>query len=326
MPFSQNSWVWLNGKILRHAEGTTPVSAHGLHYGTGVFEGIRCYDTADGPALFRMKEHLERFYASAKVYGIEIPYGLEELTQATCEVIEKNGFTSCYVRPVCYLGSESLGISARCPSEVAILAVPDLSQSTKHLKKMGLRATVSSWMKFDRRMMPTTAKACGQYLNSVIAAREAASKGFDEAVLLNMEGNIAEATVANIFVVKNGELLTNDETSSILLGITRDSVIQLARSLDYNVRIGSIKPEDVRCADEVFFTGTAREVIPLRELDGAIIGSGACGTMTEKIQNAFEAVTRGENANYRHWLHFLAQREVHASAESESTEPCLKTL
>jgi len=162
--FHEDSWVWLNGKFLRHGESVTPVSAHGLHYGTGVFEGVRCYDTTNGPALFRMKEHMDRFFASAKVYGIEIPYTLEELTEATCEVIRRNEFKSCYVRPLCYLGTNSLGISSKCPSEVAVLAVPDLSNSTKALKSCGIRAMTSSWIKFDRRMMPTTAKASGQYL------------------------------------------------------------------------------------------------------------------------------------------------------------------
>jgi len=278
-----------------------------LHYGTGVFEGVRCYDTTNGPALFRMKEHMDRFFASAKVYGIEIPYTFEELIEATCEVIRRNEFKSCYVRPLCYLGTNSLGIFSKCPSEVAVLTVPDLSNSTKALKSSGIRAMTSSWIKFDRRMMPTTAKASGQYLNSVLAAREAASKGFDEAVLLNVDGDVAEATVANIFVVRDGKLFTNDESSSILPGITRDSVIKLARSFGFDINIGILRQENLRTADELFLTGTAREVVPVRELDGHAIGSGKLGPITEKIQAAFAAVTHGDDSRFRHWLHYLEQ-------------------
>ncbi|HMI51254.1 MAG TPA: branched-chain amino acid transaminase [Candidatus Saccharimonadales bacterium] len=307
--FRADSWVWLNGKLRLHGESLTAVSAHGLHYGTGVFEGVRCYDTTDGPALFRMREHLDRFFASAAVYGIPVPYTADELLEATCEVIVKNGFLSCYVRPLCYLGTNSLGISSACPSEVAVLAVPDLSNSTKSLKASGIRAMTSSWIKFDRRMMPTTAKACGQYLNSVLASREAAARGFDEAILLNVDGNVAEATVANIFIVENGILRTNDESSSILPGITRDSVMQLARSLGYEVQIGLLRPEDLRRAEELFLTGTAREVVPVRELDGKAIGAGTRGPLTEKIQGAFDSVTHGHDPRFRHWLHRLKPQE-----------------
>jgi len=303
--FRPESWVWLNGQFLRHNESVTPVSAHGLHYGTGVFEGVRCYDTSKGPALFRMNEHMDRFFASAAVYGFAIPFTTDALVKATCELILKNGFENCYVRPLCYLGTNSLGISSACPSEITILTVPDLSSSTKSLKASGIRALTSSWIKFDRRMMPTTAKACGQYLNSVLASRDAAAKGFDEAILLNMDGNVAEATVANIFVVRNGILRTNDESSSILPGITRDSVIQLARSLGYEVQIGILRPEDLLSAEELFLTGTAREVVPVRELDGTVIGSGTRGPVTEKIQAAFDCVTRGKDSRFAQWLHYL---------------------
>lgn len=305
--FREDSWVWLNGTLRRHRDSTTAVSAHGLHYGTGVFEGVRCYDTVQGPALFRMQEHMERFFASALVYGIAIPYSLETLIAATCEVIRRNEFKSCYVRPLGYLGTNSLGISAPCPTEVAILTVPDLSNSTRALKSSGIRAMTSSWIKFDRRMMPTTAKASGQYLNSVLAAREAAAKGFEEAILLNVDGHVAEATVANLFIVRAGVLHTNDESSSILPGITRDSVITIARALGYEVQIGILRPADLRSADEFFLTGTAREVVPVRELDGHAIGCGTLGPVTEKIQKAFEGVTHGENAGFHHWLHYLNQ-------------------
>ena len=304
MAFDENSFVWLNGAVVRHRDALTQVSAHVLHYGTGVFEGIRCYETADGPALFRMDAHVDRLFASAKVYDIAMPYTREELTHATCEVIRKNGFTRCYVRPVAYLGTNTLGIGAQCPTEVAILAVPDLG---KVPEASGLRLMISSWTKIDRRMIPSTAKACGQYLNSRLATQEAIAQGYDEALLLNAEGKVAEAAVANIFFVKDGVVRTNDETSSILLGITRDTAIKLARSLGLRVEIGEIAVEDLREADEVFLTGTAKEIVAVTEIHGHTIGNGTRGKITKDVQDAFAAATRGEDAKHGHWLHVVSQ-------------------
>jgi len=304
LAFDENSFVWLNGAVVRHRDALTQVSAHVLHYGTGVFEGIRCYETADGPALFRMDAHVDRLFASAKVYGIAMPYTREELTHATCEVIRKNGFTRCYVRPVAYLGTNTLGIGAQCPTEVAILAVPDLG---KVPEASGLRLMISSWTKIDRRMIPSTAKACGQYLNSRLATQEAIAKGYDEALLLNAEDKVAEAAVANIFFVKDGVVRTNDETSSILLGITRDTAIKLARSLGLRVEIGEIAVEDLREADEVFLTGTAKEIVAVTEIHGHTIGNGTRGKITKDVQDAFAAATRGEDAKHGHWLHVVSQ-------------------
>src|SRR5436305_9298394 len=170
MGFESSQWVWFNGKCVPWQDATVHVSAHALHYGTGVFEGIRCYETSEGPALFRMDAHLDRLFASAAVYGMNMPYSREELTEATCEVIRKNGFTRCYVRPVCYLGTKTLGIGAKCPTEVAILAVPDLGNVSNDVRAQGLRLMISSWTKIDRSMLPSTAKASGQYLNSRLAS------------------------------------------------------------------------------------------------------------------------------------------------------------
>ncbi|GAC1681443.1 MAG: branched-chain-amino-acid transaminase [Candidatus Acidiferrum sp.] len=307
MSFDQNSFVWLNGQLLPHLEGVTQVSAHVLHYGTGVFEGIRCYETADGPALFRMDAHMDRLFASAAVYGIAMPYSREELTNAACEVIRKNGFTRCYVRPVCYLGTKTLGIGAKCPTEAAILVVPEMGKVTEDAKSHGIRLMISSWTKIDRTMVPSTAKACGQYLNSRLATQEAASHGYDEALLLNAVGNVAEAAVANVFIVKNGVVRTNDQSSSILLGITRDTAVTLAQSLGLSVEIGDISVEALRGADEVFLTGTAKEIVAVTEVHGQAIGNGARGKITRTIQEAFAAATQGQDARRRHWLHAVAQ-------------------
>jgi branched-chain amino acid aminotransferase len=311
LAFDENSFVWLNGEVVRHRDAVTEVSAHALHYGTGVFEGVRCYETTDGPALFRMDAHVDRLFASAKVYGIEIPYTREQLTHATCEVIRKNGFTRCYVRPVAYLGTNTLGIGAHCPTEVAILAVPDLGKIHGEVNKgsaeRGLRLMISSWIKIDRRMIPSTAKACGQYLNSRLATQEAVAQGYDEALLLNADGKVAEAAVANIFYAKDGVVHTNDERSSILLGITRDSAITLAKSLGVRVEIGEIAVEDLRQADEVFMTGTAKEIAEVTEIHGHTIANGARGRITKDIQDAFAAATRGEDVKHGHWLHLVRQ-------------------
>jgi branched-chain amino acid aminotransferase len=297
----------MNGEIVPWGGATIHVSAHALHYGSGVFEGMRCYETEDGPAVFRMAAHLERFFSSAEAYGIRVPYSKDELQDAVCETIRCNGFKSCYVRPICYHGSASLAVHPRnCPVEVVILAWPWGAYLGEENIERGVRVTVASWTKFHSRMLPTTAKGCGGYLNSMLAAREAAAAGYDEALLLDENGNIAEGSGENLFVVQGDRLLTNDERSSILLGITRDSVIELARDLGYEVKVGALTLEDLRSADEAFFTGTAVEVTPIRELDGESIGGGTRGPVTERIQRAFFEVTSARDRRYADWLHRVA--------------------
>jgi branched-chain amino acid aminotransferase len=316
--FDQTKLVWINGTLVPWNDGVVHVSAHGLHYGTGVFEGIRCYETADGAAVFRMEEHLDRLYASAAVYGLNIPYIREQLSEAVCEVVRENRFNNCYVRPLCYFGSQNLGVRGSCPVEAAILAWEDVEHVDTQAKIQGLRLTVSPWMKFDTRMIPTTAKACGQYLNSVLAVREENQRGFDDALLLNSSGNIAEASVANVFLVRDGRLLTNDETSSILPGITRKSVIQIAGSLGYEVEIRNLSLEDLWSAHEMFLTGTAVEVVPVREVDGTTIGDGMRGPVTQQIQVSYMAATRDEDIRFRDWLRF-----VEPKAPSSGTDRCV---
>jgi len=279
-----------------------------LHYGSGVFEGMRCYETTDGPAIFRLEEHLDRLYESAAIHGMEIPYKREQLSEAICELIERNDFKSCYVRPLCYYGSSSLGLHpAKCPVEVVILVWPWAPYLGAQGLEHGVRVTVSPWTKFHSAMMPTTAKACGQYINSILAVRDAVNRGFDEALLLDTEGFVAEGSGENLFVVRNGEILTNDERHSILLGITRDAVIQIARDLEFTVNVGPISLTDLLEADEAFFTGTAAEVTPIREVDGHLINGGARGPITETLQNTFFSATSGSHELYRPWLTFVAQ-------------------
>ena len=270
MAFEKTKWVWLNGKLTPFDEAKIHATAFGLHYGVGVFEGQRAYDTANGPALFRNHEHLERLAASAKTYNLDFAYTLDELTAAILETIAANELKNCYVRPTVYFDSGNLGIRAVNPVSVSILTWEwgsDFAVQQTH----GMRLTVSPWRKFHQTMMPTTAKATGNYLNSILAVREAVARGFDEALLLNAAGNVAEGAVENVFIIKDGKLKTNDERSSILLGITRRSVIEIAQHFGIPVEIGTLTLDEVMNADEMFLTGTAIEVTPVREIDGKAI-------------------------------------------------------
>ena len=304
MAFEQSKWVWMNGELVPWDRATLHVSSHALHYGTAVFEGIRCYATDNGPAIFRLREHLARMYASAAVYGLKIPCTQSDLADACCEVVRRNNLDSCYLRPICYYGSATLGlVPDACPPQLAVLAWPwGLLHGADSLEK-GVRITVSPWLKFDSRMMPASAKASGQYLNSILAVRDAKKRGFDEAVLLSVDGFITEGPGENLFFVKNGKLFTNDERQPILMGITRQSVIELARDLGIEVVIRNSTLEDLLAADEAFFTGTAAEVAPIRQIDDVTIGAGRRGPITAKLQNAFAAVTQGRDPKHQDWLY-----------------------
>jgi branched-chain amino acid aminotransferase len=302
--FEQTEWVWMNGRVVRWQEATLHVSSHALHYGSGVFEGIRCYETADGPALFRLDAHLDRLYASAELYSMAIPYSQDEMAEAICEVIDRNGFTGCYVRPIVYYGSSSLGVHPRnCPVEIAILVWPWAAYLGDEGLENGVRVKVSPITKFHSRMMPTTAKACGGYINSMLAVRDAMAAGYDEALLLDERGNVAEGSGENLFVVRDGGLLTNDEQSSILLGVTRDAVIRVARDLGYRVEVGVIRLDDLYAAEEAFFTGTAAEVTPIRELNDRPVGNGGRGPVTCHVQQRFFDAVLGRDPQYGDWLY-----------------------
>jgi len=301
----------MNGELIPWRNATTHVSAHGLHYGTGVFEGIRCYATDNGPALFRVEEHLARFFASAEIHGIEIPFSSDDLIEAITQVIEKNEFNACYVRPIAYFGSGSLSLYPReCAVEVVILAWPWADYLGAEGQERGVSVTVSPWRKFESKMMPTTAKACGQYVNSVLAIREAVSRGFAEAILLDAGGRIAEGSGENLFIVSDRQLLTNDASHSILPGITRDAVLLIASDLGYASKVKALSLEDLLSADEAFFTGTAVEVTPIRELDQTAIGTCTPGPVTTEIQRKFFAATAGQDERYNHWLYPVSRVPV----------------
>lgn len=293
MGFEQTQTIWMNGTLVPWAQATLHVSAHALHYGTGVFEGIRCYETPHGPAVFRLREHLLRFFESGRPYGMELPYTLEQLEDAVCAVVRENGFRDCYIRPIAYRGSGSLRLDARaCPVEVAILAWP----WARYLGEEGagaIRICVSPWRKFHASMMPTAAKACGQYLNSVLATQEAEQRGYDEALLLDSAGAIAEGAGENLFLVRGGQLFTNDPSASLLPGITREAVLTLAREAGIPVTVQALELDDLYRADEAFFTGTATEIAAIGEVEGRRIGSLAPGPVTRQLQTLFRTATTG---------------------------------
>ena len=304
-------YVWMNGSLVEWDQAQVHSSAHGLHYGTGVFEGTRSYQTDGGPALFRLDSHLKRLFASAGAYEMTIPYSIDDLALATIEVARSNQLTNAYIRHLCFFDQGGLGIRSKSTVSVVILAWEWTNHHGSAGLENGIRATISPWRKIGSDMLPTTAKAAGQYLNSRLAVSEAASRGFDEAILLNSESNVAEASVANVFIAKNGKLITNDEQSSILLGITRDTTIQIARGLGIPVEVRSFGPGELLSADEVFITGTASEIVPVREVDAHLIGlgrHGGRGEITASIQQEYFALTSGRSQTHPEWLDYVKAR------------------
>jgi branched-chain amino acid aminotransferase len=278
------------------------ITAHGLHYGTGVFEGMRSYDTLDGPAIFRLDSHMRRLAASAEFYEIALPYSFDQLCAASLDVIRANGLENAYIRPLAFFDSRSFSVWPKdCPVSVAIIAVPGkpyIQGGPEH----GVRVTVSTVRRIDSATLPPFVKACGHYTNSVRAVQEAIRRGFDEALLLNAKGDVAEGSGANLFVVKNGTLITNDLDASIVMGITRDSVLQIARDIGIPVAIRGLTMADLQTADEVFFSGTAVEITPIKDVDGHAVGDGKPGPVTQRLQKTFFDAVHGRLPQYRSWL------------------------
>ena len=286
--------MWHNGKLINWEEGTTHVMSHGLHYGSAVFEGIKCYNGSKGATLFRLKDHMKRLFNSANIHNIAIPFTLEELTKACEELIIVNKILNGYIRPIAFYGYDTLGVHPQsCPVTTSIAVFNWGEYLGKGALEKGVRVTISPWRKFHSSSFPTTAKASGQYINSMLAARDAKEKGFDEALLLNQEGTIAEGAGQNIFIVKNNQLHTNIESSSILMGITRDTVIGIAESENMVINLEPLSLGQLFSADEVFFTGTASEITPIREVDGRKVGEGQQGPVTKNIQKKYLDLVHG---------------------------------
>lgn len=293
-------YIWLDGKIINCEDAKIHVLTHALHYGTAVFEGIRGYMGVDNLYVFRLTDHMARLLNSAKIIGLELAYSIEDLVNATLEVIRANNYKEdIYIRPIVFVGEGSLSLNiANLPVRVAIAAFP----FGHYLKPSGIKAKIASWRRVPSVSMPIMAKASGIYLNSVISLSEALRLGFDEAILLDIRGYISEGSGENIFIVRKGEVSTPPITASILEGITRDSVIRIARDLDLKVYERDIIREEIYTADEVFLTGTAAEITPVVFVDNHVIGSGEPGPITLKLQKAYDKIVRGLDEKYKHWL------------------------
>jgi branched-chain amino acid aminotransferase len=300
----RDGFIWKDGKLVPWREATTHVLTHTLHYGMGVFEGVRAYEQADGSvAVFRLQDHTQRLFNSAKVFMMEIPWAPEQLDEAQREVVRANKLTGgCYLRPIAFYGSEKMGVAARGNTvHVAIAAWPWGAYLGAEGLEKGIRVKTSSFLRHHVNVTMCRAKACGNYINSILANQEATMNGYDEALLLDVNGYVAEGAGENLFIVKDGVLCEPAVTSG-LIGITRQSIIQLAADLGIPFREKLMTRDDVYLADEAFFTGTAAEVTPIRELDDRAIGAGRRGPVTTRLQQAFFDVVNGRNPKYAHWL------------------------
>jgi branched-chain amino acid aminotransferase len=292
--------IWMNGDLIDWSDAKVHVGVHGLHYGSGVFEGIRCYDTAKGPAVFRLDEHLERLHNSAKLLYMTIPYSVDELKAACNELIGANGLPECYLRPIAFYGYGELGVAARGnPVETVIMSWPWAPYLGEEGLAKGIRAKISSWQRVSPNVVPHVSKATGVYLNSMLAVTEANNAGYDEAILLTAEGTVADGSGENIFIVRDGVIYTPDLATGILPGITRDTITQIAQDLGYTVMEKSIIRSDLYLADEVFMCGTAAEVTPLRSVDDHEIG---VGEVTLAVQKAYLETVRGKSERWSQWL------------------------
>ncbi|WP_448218821.1 branched-chain amino acid transaminase [Endozoicomonas sp. 2B-B] len=295
--------IWFDGKLVPWREAQTHVLTHTLHYGMGVFEGVRAYNTDKGPAIFRLEEHTDRLFRSAHILGMKIPYSREELIEAQKLVVRENGLDSAYLRPMCFLGSEGMGLRAEGLTVHCIVAAWNWpSYMDPDAKEKGIKIRTSSYTRHHVNITMCKAKANGNYMNSMLALREALDSGCEEALLLDNEGYVAEGSGENIFIVKEDGILYTPELTSCLEGITRDTIIRFAGELGLEVREKRITRDEVYIAKEAFFTGTAAEVLPIREHDGRIIGSGQRGPITEQLQTMYFDQVQGQREAYAEWL------------------------
>ncbi len=294
--------IWKDGRLIEWRDATLHMLTHSLHYGMAVFEGVRAYKTVDGTAIFRLKEHTQRLFNSAKIFQMTIPYDMETVMAAQREVVRANNLESCYLRPLVWIGSEKMGVSARGNTiHTSIAAWPWGAYLGEDGLARGIRVKTSSFTRHHVNVSMVRAKASGYYINSILANQEVTADGYDEALLLDTDGYVSEGAGENVFIVKSGKIYTPD-LASCLDGITRDSVLTMARDMHIEVIEKRITRDEMYCADEAFFTGTAAEVTPIRELDNRKIGNGSRGPVTEKLQTLFFDVVAGKAKQYQHWL------------------------
>ncbi len=306
MPITEVEKIWMDGDLVPWHEAKIHVLSHALHYGSGVFEGIRAYETSRGPAVWHLDEHLKRLYRSAKLYHMEIPYAPEALVQATRDVIGANGLKACYVRPLAIRGYGEMGVNPlHAPVNVVIAVWPWGAYLGEEALERGVRIKVSSWRRNGQNSLPAAAKATGQYINSVLAKVESLKAGYDEAIMLNEHGYVTDGSGENVFVVRAGALTTPPIQAGCLDGITRSSVMTIARDLGFEVTEENLVRTDLYNAEEVFFTGTAAEITPIREVDDRAVGEGHRGPITKELQGAFFSATKGETERYHSWLTYV---------------------
>ncbi|MBI5635626.1 branched-chain amino acid transaminase [Candidatus Micrarchaeota archaeon] len=300
---SETKFIWFNGKNVAWKDATIHALNHSLHYGSGVFEGIRCYKTSKGPAVFRLQEHMARLIKSCESYEIPSPYTAKEFEAATLELIKENKVDACYIRPLVFYGYGHMGLNPKGAKVEALIACwPWGTYLGEEGLEKGINAKISKWRRIHSSTLPMQAKCSGNYANSILGKLDAVNNGFDEAIMLNIEGRVAEGPGENIFLVKNSELVTPSVGEGILKGITRDSIIQIAKEFGIKVVERPIERDELFDADELFFTGTAAEVTPIRSVDKKIIGSGKRGPITKKLQEKFFQIVKGEDKKYDKWL------------------------
>ncbi len=304
MPIPEVEKIWMDGELVDWADAKIHILTHTLHYGSGVFEGIRAYETPKGAAVFRLHDHLARLFRSAAIYRMPVPFTLEELVQGTKDVIRANNLKSCYIRPIAYRGYGEMGLNPMsAPVNVSIAVWPWGAYLGEAGLEHGVRAKVSSFRRIEANTIPTAAKACGQYLNSILAKIEVMEAGYEEAILLNVHGFVADGAGENIFAVKRGTLYTPPTSAGALEGITRGAIMELAEDFGIPCVERDLVRTDLYLADEAFFTGTAAEVVPIREVDDRIIGEP--GPITQKLQQKFFEIAAGQDGKYDAWLEYV---------------------
>lgn len=303
MPITPTEKIWMDGELVDWDAAKIHILTHSLHYGCGVFEGIRAYPTSSGPGVFRLTDHIVRLFNSAKIFMIDIPFGLEDIIEATKTTVRVNGLDECYIRPIVYLGYGEMGLNPLpCPVNVSIAVWPWGAYLGDDGIANGVRMKISSWQRHDPNAMPPAAKGTGMYINSSMAKIEALKAGYDEAILLSPQGYVSECTGENLFVVRHGRIITPPLSAGALEGITQDSVTTIARDLGYEVEFGHILRSDLYTAEEAFLTGTAAEVVPIASVDDRPVGGGQPGPITRQIQETYHNAVRGQVDRYKDWV------------------------
>ena len=306
MAFPGTGTIWMNGSLVNWNDAKIHIASHVIHYGSGVFEGARCYDTARGPACFRLDAHMRRLFDSARIYRMDVPYEQQTLTDAVVDLIQINKFRACYIRPLIYRGYDTLGVHpAACPVDVAILLWEWPAYFTKEAIEEGIDVKISTWARNAPNTTPAMAKSVANYANAQLIKMEAAADGYTDGIALDTSGNLSEGSGQNIFIVRDGIIDTPPIGNSVLAGITRDCVITLARDLGFEVREQTLPRETLYLADEVFFVGTAVEVTPIRSVDKVKVGRGKRGPITETIQQRFFQIVRGDAPDTYGWLQYV---------------------